>query len=528
MRKSVVVSIVVGLIAIYILFWFVVTGGMVNIFNERVFKDQSENYNIAFGKVVRKGFPFSFAIEIQSMIEEQPDSVITHQNPVLLKYEFFKQQFNISYNGSSLAQPKPIERGFGSLIKSEVDIYVGCPFSISLIEVLKDKDRSFELINFIKYISSNVKVQANDLVDGSLLLDAEYLQRADIKDFAYYKNKEELLSSPAVNSYHVISKMNVKQVTKNRVISPISLIYGAIPNNQIEIDLVADISFPFLNPMSDFEVKITESSKSDFVVEDHGSIYFKSKFIDKNGHAEVVVKNVSNLKEGYIDYLNSNIVALSSSAINSGGLPKVVFNVLQDIVTNSEKYKLPNVDLKKLTFDLDVSLKSENNDVNIEVRSFNLLADDTGISLQNKIHLDNMFVWNTSGVLSVNNYDNMFDYVTKYIKQMFPNLLLDDRIVIEKAVTAKLLRNISNHPESQNTNMIFDYSGAADGFKIGDRNIGEIVNLYNSYLYAQVLDMVRLDPKFIDKIATLLPELFANKEAMKKLKEASNPQSVKP
>ncbi len=529
MRKSVVLSaVVVTIMVLYALFWFVLTGAMVSIANERVFKDKSEGHNIAFGKATRYGFPFSFGIKIQSIIEDEADSVITHQDPLLVEYEFFKQRFHIAYNRSSLAQPKPIERGFGSLIKSEVNIYVSCPLSISLIKVMRDKGRSFEFVNFIKSISSDVKAQANDLVDGSSVLDAQYSHRVDIKSLSYYKTAEDLMTSSAVNSYHIASKMNVKHVAKNRIISPLSFIYGIVPHNQIVIDLSADLSFPFLNPMSDFEMKLTEDSMSNFITEDHGSVYVKSKFLDRNGSVDLVVKDVFNVEEGYIDYINNNIIAISSASLANGGVPKGMFDFLQDVVANSDKYKLPNVDVKKITFDIDASLKAENDVFDVEVRSFNILADDTGISLQNKTHLDNKFVWNVTGLLSINNYDNMFDYVTKYIKQMFPNVVSDDRVVVEKAVTSALLRYISNHPESQNTNMLFNYSGdSIDGFKVGDRNIGDIVDLYNRYLYARALEMVKTDPKFIDEIPTLMPELFANKEVMKKLQEASILESSK-
>lgn len=528
MRRSVFWLSVVGvLLFFYVILWFFVTNAMVQFLNNKVLKNQAGNYSLSVGTVTKHGFPLKFGVNITSLVEDTPDATITHQNPVSLEYNLLHQGFNISYQGSSLVQDKSNHTQSGFLVESNVNNFIGAPLSFSMIRVIMDQNRLFELVNFVVATNNNSKVKVYNSVDSSLLIEAEYDGKVNIKNGEYYSTKGALQQSSAINHYHIESKINVNHSAENKIKMPISVIYGLILQTNIDLKISADASFPFLNPMSNLEFKANGDGSSAIASQDQFSLYINSKFIGSDGSVHVVLKDNSKLKEGFFDYINDQM-ALTVSALANAGVPKILADSLQNIANNPSKYYLPKVAVDTMTIDVDLLLKSENHMVDLDVRLFNLLIDNAGFKLTNQTHIDNRFAWTTAGLLSISNYDNMFDYFAGYMKQVSPDIIAADRLNIEKAVTSSLLRYVSNHPESESSEVFVNYSGdnGLEGLKIGAYNIVEISDLYKRFLYAEALKLVKIDSAFFSKIPTLIPELTSNKEVMKKLQEASGAKSA--
>ncbi len=528
MRKSFFwLGLVGALLLLYVALWFFLTNAMAQILNDKVFKNQAGNYTIAMGSATKYGFPFRFGFNITSLVEDTPDYTITHQNPVSLEYNLLHQGFNIIYQGSSLVQDKYNQAQPALLVESNVNNFISFPLSISTFRIMMDKHKLFELINFVRRTENNSKIKVYASVDSSLLIEAEYDAKVNIQNGQYYKSKEELKQSSAINHYHIESKITVNHMAENKMMMPISIVYGLIPQTNMDIKISADASFPFLNSMSNLELKVDGDGSSTIASQDNFNLYIKSNFIGSDGSMNIVFKDNSKLKEGFFDYINDQILLISSSVANAG-VPKILSDSLQNITRNPTKYYLPKVAADNMVIDIDVLLKAENHVMDLDVRSFNLSIDNTGVKLSNRTHIDNHLAWTTAGVLSISNYDNMFDYFAKYMQQVSPETVNAQRMNIEKVVTSELLRYVSNHPESQSSEVFVSYSGDAglDGFKIGAYSMVEVSDLYKRFLYTEALKLVKTDPAFFGKIPSLIPELTANKDIMKKLQEVAGAKSA--
>lgn len=536
-RSSLLLGILSALILLYAVFWFYLTNTMIDFLKRIDNQEYATGYSISMGEITKYGFPFKFGVKISSLIENGPNSTITYNTPISFDYNLLRQGFYLEYKGSSVIKDKTQQNASGILLEAEIQNFIGCPLSLSLLEVLKDKNRAFELMNFITSGANIVKFKAYDSVSSTLLFDAEYNIKGNIKYGAYYKNKNDLMQSSAINHLHIESKIisrnhNDSLYTSSIAIGgvgvPPSLILGLVPIMDVNSTTSLDVSFPFLNPFGNMECKMAMDGSSIIASRDSFSLYMKSNFSGSNGTLDLVIKDNTDLKEGFIDTINEAISFLSASAANAGA-PKMIAEGLQNIGNNPEKYKLPKVDAKTMNMNIDVSIKAQNNIVDVDLRAFDFLIDSTGIKVSNKTHFDDKFIWTTEGVLSVSNYDSMFDYISGYLRQVSPDIIDADRANIQKRVTSELLKYISNHPESQNPEVFLSYSGissGADGFKVGNYNIPEIVDLYQRMLYAEALKLAKSDPNFVQKAPLLIPELSENKEVMKKLEQASQSPSA--
>ena len=175
MRRSVFwLSVVGALLFFYVTLWFVLTNAMVQLVNDRVIKNQSGDYTIAMGSASKYGFPLKFGVNITSLVEDTPDYTITHQNPVSLEYNLLHQGFNLRYQGSSLVQDKSNQAGARLLVESNVNNFISFPLSISAFRIMMDKNKLFELINFVRGAENQSKAKVYTSVDSSLLIEAAY------------------------------------------------------------------------------------------------------------------------------------------------------------------------------------------------------------------------------------------------------------------------------------------------------------------------------------------------------------------
>lgn len=507
MKKShfLLSGIFISIILLYTALWFFVTNAMVGGMKE-AYKDRSD---ITFKNITSCGFPFKFGVKLDSFALNN-DGTTLYSGDATFGYNLLRQGIFISCDIDSMQMGRSIAFLFGPKpkdMKLSFSNHVRLPLSPSLIKILLSEDRHFEIVNLIKYLDGDCLVDIRDSETKDLVLNGSAKMNVDIDNKSYYKSFDEMVgdTTPALYNVTVVTDSN----------SPVAKQFSGKYNINYKV------TTPFKNALANMHVLINTDGYN-LISKSNSSFEFLSKF-DENysvGDLAFKIKGEAHLKDGYFDFLNEMLLKYASEALSEGVSP-AVSHILQDIVDHPDKYKLEYVKMDKQTFNLDASVNVNNGKYKLYVKELDLMMDDTGISLQNESEFTKKFDWSTKGLLSVKNYDSAFHYYSRYITRAFPEEFNEERVDIIGKALGSFLRNVSNHPESQNPEIILSYEGDSNisNIKIGGNDETTLAAIYKKALYDQAAEKVKQDPNFLGKIGKILPEISSDTNLLNSLQK---------
>ncbi|MBP7190314.1 MAG: hypothetical protein KA998_03645 [Rickettsiaceae bacterium] len=510
---------ILSVILLYIALWFFVTNNIVKSVKNSLsanMKDSSQTLD-----VTSSGFPFKFGAKARSVNLRDESGATIYTGDMIVGYDLFRQSCFLDCKGtlpfianSSLARMKGNDIEFDSLL-----INTKLPLSFSMIKALSNKDRNFEIVNFIKSADSKFVIVSRDHESKAIAYSVDGKIKIDIDNKSYYKTLDEMMgdTNPV--------KCNISLALKydNSGFEYLSGTYSAN----------SEITFPFKNPISNLHVTLSDIEASTLGADSKATIELTSNVEEKEyplvGDFTLKIKGVDFPKERYFEFLNKSIVDNAAYALSNGVSPAIA-PFLQDVVDHPEKYKFEAVKLEKRTSNLDLALKMNNGKFYLDVKELDIMFDDTGISTQNQSEFDKRFSWKTKGLLSVKNYASAFDYWSKYLTRAFPAEFNGVRVAIVGKAFGEFLRLVSDHPDSQNSTMVFAYEAGSDitGIKIGGKGVDQLASIYKQALYNQALQALKINPDLLEKLQEVVPEIASDKDLLNNLKKLSPKASTKP
>lgn len=527
----IVSTILVLFLGAYSYFWYTISNNIVNAVNTTNTKalEHLLKRKIVIGDVSISGFPFKFGVKIASLKEENPEGIITHDGSIYLGYDILHQRTYISFDVKSAYNSKPLHSNGAkeTYVDFKSDLYAKIKSSFDIFQILSKQERVFEIVNFIKSIENNSDIKIYSVSDKALLLDQTIKAQLNIENNNYYHNIDELTSDETCSKYYVNSNIAIKEAKLEGCYIPGSIIYRMFSRNistgTTEFDAVISISPK--NLWKDSEITIKKLKYDTINYSGESAIYTKLKITTGNVSMDLAVKNELKLKDKFFDYINHSMFKTISD-ISKSGVPSTIALSINDIAENPEKYYFPAIDLKTIDTKIDLSFVGKDDNINVDIRQFDLFFDETGIRISDKIVLDSKFSFATNGLLSIRNNENIFKYWYSYLKQIFPDneYYSDDRVFLINKSVSEFLRAISNHPESNSNEMFFDISfdSVTQNLTIGKTKSIDMLALYKHTLYKNALALASNDSDFMSKAPKLVPELISDNNLMQALAKASS------
>lgn len=524
-----------GFVLLYGLAWLAITFSIAQYLNKefagkpnRIFGFGEDDYKIAFVKAAPDGFPFKLGIKIHNFSEESQSSLITHNEPIRIGYNLLSQRFYILYKGESLARPKPLESGFGTKITGEFAHYISYSLSPKLFKILRNPERGFELINFVESVEFTSKnVKAHDIIDKSLLLDESYLlAKLAVSGKPYYHSLDELKHNPP-SSWHLTSSSKIDSAAEGKRVAVASVIYGILHSRA----LTHDIDFDLLTKAKDFTltefVKNSELKSrlwrfSDDSEDFDGNFSYQSIADDNNIDITLHYASSSAIKPNFFEKKIEDLRKIAGNLINmDGGEVAILKPALNAFLEDPKKFLPSKNNISKLDAALDLKLHGADNKFELNLENFSIFADDVGFRLQNTSDVDNLFAWKSSGILSLSKYKSAVDFITDYANQMTGQKDSAKIVDLNKAARNSFLRIISNHPESDSDELVFDYefSSNLETGKIGVTTMPDVISLYYTTFYRKAIEEAKSAPDFDKELEELAPDLLAKPELLEKLRE---------
>lgn len=523
-----------GLVLLYSIAWLALTFSICQHLNielagksHRIFGLGEDDYKIAFNKVSPAGFPFKFGMKIHGLSEESQSSMITHNEPVSAGYDLLHQRFYLIYSGGSLARPKPLNAGFGTKVEGEFAHYISYALSLKIPSIIKDPARHLiELVNFAEYVEFTAKnVKAHDLIDKALLLDESYMSvKFSARDKPYYHNLEELKANPP-RAWHLASKAKVDNVAQGRRIAVASFVYGILPSSvftcEVDVSLLTKakgFSLEEFIKNSELESKVWHFA--DASEDSNISLAYKSTFENNSLDASLRYKSSSAIAPDFFARKIEGLTRAAQELINMDGDVVVLRPALNSFLENPKRFLPDKNNVSKIDMDLELKMHGVDNKFELDIANLSIFADDTGFRLKNTSKVDNIFDWSSSGVLSLNKYKGVIDFVTDYANQI-SDKKDDSKIVdLNKGVRKSFLRIISNHPESDSDDLVFDYefSSNLSAGKIGTTTMSDVIDLYYTTLYSKAIEAAEAAPDFNKELQEIAPDLLSRPELIEKLR----------
>jgi len=501
----------------------------------QLLKGISDNsYYFTFHKAKPEGFPFKFGIQLQNVVEEDIDGVITHNQPLYIGYDIFKQRVYVSYQGHSAARAKPLESGYGTDIEGKYDYYFACPMNMKLLHMLYNADSGFEIINFIKSFTFNVAhIKVIDALEKSLLFKASNMVLSlHIPDMPYYHKIDELFNN-IPGHYHIFSSAQIDDIAYGKKLSSLSLVYGPLSTHflthKIDVDLyTAAKTFNISDILKNLEVKTNSFDYSDNTESSSNKSYYKSEFVNNHLSLQLQHSSTTKPKTGFFEHKLEQWHAIAQALLQIA--PRQITSlILEPFLANSKKY-LPknNILPETITTNIDLSFAGQSNKFQLSVKDISCLVDGIGFSLSNTSHVDTEMQWQTQGLLSLYGYQQAIDSITSYMNDIdaHPNV---ERLEMYRTSYKDFARAISNHPESKSKDIFLDYefSAANPVGKISSYTVPQVLGLYYQMLYSHALSIAQKSPDFTQKLQTLLPDIANKPEILEQLKSQAEGQKTK-
>ena len=489
----------------------------------------SEDYFVTFDKASMSGFPFDIAVGLHGWKEESRGSLISYNSPIKIGYSFRSQAAYVSYDGDIDSAYKPVEGGFGAILKiRDYLIKIDIPLTKALITSVGQMKDSVELVNYIKDINISTKeVQIIDKQEKELFSDKEYERLSfSFVPAKYYQHLQDLLSD-IPKEYKINYSVRTKPVQFLPRPIPISLFYGFLdlPSNfsasgnmaiktkaktaeELFSNLEAQLELVFSAPTIDLtSLKLEFKIDPDPIKGRNIALLVDSKITLKDGLFEELFKKYESIRPRLL-------------AVPGGQLinQEVVY-----IINNKDVFGFKDLENSDYLLNVDITSLDNKNTSLIKLNNFSIYSGESGFKLthESTIKLINKNNWNQKGVWLIKNYPAVVDFSSAYIYRFGKFRFLNDQArVLYADVNKAFLKQISDYPASTSNDLSFDYDINLQDWseaKIGSTKIAQIPDLYQLMLYRKLFDVIDLHGDTLVQIKKLLPDLDENEPIFKKL-----------
>jgi hypothetical protein len=487
MRKIVKIGLfAIFLSLLYSICWYIATINLCSEINKQVQTNITteilgSSVTFTFKKATPYGFPFKIGCRIIGLNEDTDNYAISHNGIIVFGYDILNKGLFFSNNGESFAKIKPQVSGFGAKVTSNNSYFFKLPISKKLLSVINKNATGIELVNFIKSIEINAKnVQAHDLIDNSLIFDHELTKAKLSWERNYYYRDLEDVNNHIPPKYNLNLDMIIKNVVNNKkIIAPFSLVYFLLPNNKFEVNIVAELNTKAQK--ADF-LDVFQNSSINFQKFTYNGLTAKSDFkglmaIETSGGREsavfdfVLVANFNSLElakiysEKFYPYFVTNKVTKFQEQQHKDWLAKLQNNQYELNIAADGNY----VFSRKLK--------------NLNLESLKITLNDTGFNFHGQSSFSSPIDWYADGNLILFNYPQIvtsaMGIISKY--QQPSNHTISPKLEDD---IKYLLRQISNHPESNNNDLAIDFqlSHNLSNSKIGNLPLGLFLENYSKIL----------------------------------------------
>ena len=485
------------------------------------------DYFITFKEIKPTGFQSKISWEINGWREESRTSFIDYKAPIEFGYDLLKQEMFISYNGDIVASYKPIERGFGSLLRIDnYKISVDLPFSRDLLEVLRGKADLIKIINHFNTIYASTKqVEIFDLSDKEKYYDKEFEQlKLTFSPRKIYENLDDFLNN-IPNKYIVDYKVKTLPNSSRIRVLPASLFYGflSVPAGvdlsiQSEINTVGEKFSDFMNNL---EIKANINCDSDLIELSKFNLYYKSGNHKKSESYAVESVLKMKIKSGFFDKIFDNYNLLADKFFLTF-FGKLLDGEIQYLIKNKEDFRFD--ELENAYYDLAVKMSSEHrgNKIYLNIEDLSVFSEKSGVKIKHNTEIGPSLKDRTfAGVLFINNYQSVADFTGGYIYRFGKFRALNDKARALYIDTNKaFMKSISDYPNSTSNDLSFEYkveSKNPENSMFGSAKIDHIPQLYKLMLYRQLFDKVGHGGNVLGRMQEILPEITGEEPILKKI-----------
>ncbi|HJD56031.1 MAG TPA: hypothetical protein LFW21_05320 [Rickettsia endosymbiont of Pyrocoelia pectoralis] len=535
---------IVFIVFAYTGLWFAVLVSLSNSINEKyadtyIDVGNSEQYFIKFSKVKPYGFPFKWGVSLVDWQEESINRQIEFHSPINIGYDLLKQTLFVSLSGEALGRFKPVERGFGAKFYNDSLLLTArMPLCFELIKILGDKERLFEVINFIEDIKfTSGKVEIFDLVDNKKLYEEDHTALSVFLDKnKYYVSVQDFLDNIPrkleINYDTEITQSNLE----DRIIPAGLLLYRLAWYKDFKFSgnlAITTDSKSFKDLTKDLNIKINNAKVSSNNFEGNINLLYKGS-LDGFGNNKVhlVIDSQVNPKQSFISGILEGIKkyydkqAYLLKMMNNEIYENLNGEVINILSTDSQ-FDFSSLEDREYDLNLNINLVTENNNLTrVQINSLSLYSKQSGFNITNETIVNILKNSYSKGAIIINNYDKIIDVLSPYIygAGKFKNFSEESKEVYNSGLKT-FLKTISDHPNSSNLiDVSIDYEldlSDLNKTKIGTiDDINKIIPLYYLSLYQAAVKKVKVGENVKEKIIELIPDF---KEYQKVLKECMLP-----
>ncbi len=489
-----------------------------------------EELFVSFSNATIKGFPLEMIVNLNGFHEESKGALITYNSPVNIGYNLISQNAYISYNGRIDAAYKPVERGFGAILKiKDYLIKLSVPLNRKLIKTLSDLKDPIEIINYVGDLNISTKgVQIFDKQEKKLFYDKDHERlKFSFVPKKHYLNLEDLLNNipQQYNIYYLVKTNPVNEVSRK---IPVSLFYG----------------FSMLPPEFDATAEMSITTKASKIKDLSENVDIKAQFSAhgakinipdlklnligginpaQSRNTKLLVDGKIRIKEGLFDSLFAKYESIKSNIASIPGGP-IINQEMSYIIANKEAFRFK--DLENSDYDLNVDVASETNQnktsMALQVNNFSIYSGDSGFKLTNDSVLKmGGKDWHSKGVLLIKNYPAVIEFSSGYIYRFGKFRLFNDQARnLYVKVNKEFFKEISDYPKSTSNDLSFEYEADSKNIinaKLGSVKISQIPELYTLMLYNKLFGSVDPHGDVLNQMKKILPDLNENDPILKKI-----------
>ncbi|WP_341789351.1 hypothetical protein [Rickettsia endosymbiont of Polydrusus tereticollis] len=539
---------------LYTAIWFAILISLSNSINQqysnryidaKIFNN-NEPYFIKFSKVRPYGFPFKFAIAIINWSEESSTRKVEFNSPIHMGYDLLAQHLFLSFGGEAIGRHKPVERGFGVKFNNKESILSAkIPLSFQLFKIIwfkisGQKRDLFEIINLIEIFKfRSDKVEIFDLIDNQKLYDEDYtLFSLAFDKSKYYLDKGDFLENIPQKLDIIYSTKISESNLEDRTIPAGLLLYRFAWPHSFTFESKFYIKTKALNFNAknindwakDFEIGIDYAKIISDICEGSTQLLYKGA-VDDLGNNNIVLKIDSQikLKQDFIEKLLNAIKTYNDKQAYLLKLSKLdsANEELVYIINNKDKFDFTPLENRVYEFALDVNLVTELNKVTrAQINNLSLFSGSSGFNFTNESTVNILKKSVSKGVIIFNNYFKIIDILGAYFYNLGKfKAFSDESRELYKDALKSFLRTISDHPDSNSTDISFEYEldlSNLNNTKIGMiDDINKIIPLYYLSLYKSAVEKVEVGDNIKEKMQELIPD-FAQHQKI--LEQFSLPQ----
>lgn len=535
---KIILFIATFIILIYSGLWFAVLFSLSNSINQKyantyIDVGNSEQYFIKFSKVKPYGFPFKWGISVVDWQEESINRQIEIHSPINIGYDLLKQSLFVILSGEALGRFKPVERGFGvKFYNDNLLLTARMPLCFELIKIIRDKERLFEVINFIEDIKfTSGKVKIFDLVDNQKLYEEDHtVLNVFLDKNKYYISEQDFLDNIPkrleINYDTEVTESNLE----NRIIPAGLLLYRLAWHNDFKfsgIFIVTTDSKSFKDLTKDLNIKINNAKVSSNNFEGNINLLYKGKSDDfGNNKIHLSIDSQLNPKQNFILGLLGSIKKYHDKQayllkMMGNKIYENLDNEVINILSINSQSDFSRLEDREYDFNLNINLVTENNNLTrAQINSLSLYSKQSGFSITNETVVNMLKNSYSKGVIIINNYDKIIEVLTPYIYGggKFKNFSEESKEVYNSGLKL-FLKTISDHPTSTNLiDISIDYElnlSDLNKIKIGTiDDINKIIPLYYLSLYQAAIKKVKVGENVKEKIIELIPDFKEHQKVL--------------